>query len=66
MKALQVLGIRPGASEMGTISVAGAGLVGTLCDPIDGSQAGSPSLGFSRQERWSGLPFPSPMHRSEK
>ena len=26
----------------------------------------SPSLGFSRQEHWSGLPFPSPMHASEK
>ena len=25
-----------------------------------------PSLGFSRQERWSGLPFPSPVHESEK
>ena len=24
-----------------------------------------PSLGFSRQEQWSGLPFPSPMHESE-
>ena len=24
------------------------------------------SLGFSRQEHWSGLPFPSPMHGSEK
>ena len=24
-----------------------------------------PSLGFSRQEHWSGLPFPSPMHKSE-
>ena len=29
----------------------------TLCDPI---------LGFSRQEHWSGLPFPSPVHKSEK
>ena len=38
----------------------------TLCDPIDGSQPGCPSLGFSRQEHWSGLPFPSPMHESEK
>jgi len=37
----------------------------TLCDPIDGSPPGSPSLGFSRQEYWSGLPFPSPMHESE-
>ena len=25
-----------------------------------------PSLGFSRQEHWSGVPFPSPMHESEK
>ena len=25
-----------------------------------------PSLGFSRQEHWSGLPFPSPMHETEK
>ena len=37
----------------------------TLCDPTDGSPPGSPSLGFSRQEHWSGLPFPSPMHESE-
>ena len=38
----------------------------TLCDPIDGSPPGSPSLGFSRQEHCSGLPFPSPMYESEK
>ena len=38
----------------------------TLCNPIDGSPPGSPSLGFSGQEHWSGLPFPSPMHESEK
>ena len=25
-----------------------------------------PSQGFSRQEHWSGLPFPSPVHESEK
>ena len=37
----------------------------TLCDPIDGSPPGSPSLGFSRQGHWSGLPLPSPMHESE-
>ena len=24
------------------------------------------SMGFSRQEYWSGLPFPSPMHENEK
>ena len=33
----------------------------TLCDPIDSSPPGSPV-----QEHWSGLPFPSPMHESEK
>jgi len=38
----------------------------TLFNPIDGSLPGSPSLGFSRQEHWSGLPFPSPVHESEK
>ena len=38
----------------------------TLCDPIDSSPPGSPSLGFSKQEHWSALPFPSPMHESEK
>ena len=38
----------------------------TLCDPIDGGPPGSLSLGFSRQEHWSGLPFPSPRHESEK
>ena len=38
----------------------------TLCDPIDSSPPGSAVPGFSRQEHWSGLPFPSPMHESEK
>ena len=28
-----------------------------LCDPIDSSPPGSPSLGFSRQEHWIGLPL---------
>ena len=34
----------------------------TLCDPIDGSPQVPLSLGFSRQEHWSGLLFSSPMH----
>ena len=38
----------------------------TLCNPVDGSLPGFPSLGFSRQEHWSALPFPSLMHESEK
>ena len=36
----------------------------TLCDPIDGSPPGSSIPGIPRQEHWSGLPFPSPMHES--
>ena len=38
----------------------------TLCDPRDGSPPGSHVLGFYRQEHWSGLPFPPPVHESEK
>ena len=32
----------------------------TLCDPVDCSFQAPPSMEFSRQENWSGLPFPSP------
>ena len=33
----------------------------TLCDPMDYIARQAPvSMGFSRQEYWSGLPFPSP------
>ena len=38
----------------------------TLCDPIDTAHQASLPLGFSRQEHRSGLPFPSPVHESEK
>ena len=34
--------------------------------PQTAAHQAPPSLGFSRQEYWSGLPFPSPMHESEK
>ena len=38
-----------------------------LCaTPEKAAHQAPPSLGFSRQEYWSGLPFPSPMHGSEK
>ena len=33
-----------------------------LCDPVDAAHQAPPSLGFSRQEHWSGLLFSSPMH----
>ena len=34
--------------------------------PQTAAHQAPPSLGFSRQEHWSELPFPSPMHESEK
>jgi len=38
-----------------------------LCvTPETAAHQAPPSLGFSRQEHWSGLPIPSPMHESEK
>ena len=38
-----------------------------LCaTPQTAANQAPPSLGFSRQEHWSGLPFPSPVHESEK
>ena len=38
-----------------------------LCaTPQTAAHQALPSLGFSRQEHWSGLPFPPPMHESEK
>ena len=33
--------------------------------PWTAAHQAPPSLGFSRQEHWSGLPFPSPVHESE-
>ena len=32
----------------------------TLCDPTDCTPQAPLSMGFSRQEYWSGLPYPSP------
>ena len=38
-----------------------------LCaTPETAAHQAPPSLGFSRQEHWIGLLFPSPMHESEK
>ena len=37
-----------------------AQLCPTLCDPWTIAHQAPPSMGFSRQEYWSGLPFPSP------
>ena len=36
-----------------------------LVTPWTAAYQAPPSMGFSRQEHWNGLPFPSPMHESE-
>ena len=41
-------------------------LVRLCATPQTAAHQAPPSLRFSRQEHWSGLPFPSPMHESEK
>ena len=43
-----------------------AQLCPTLATPWAVARQASLSKGFSRQEYWSGLPFPSPRHESEK
>ena len=37
----------------------------TLQDPMDCSHQAPPSMGFSRQEYWSGVPLPSPKGKEE-
>ena len=45
-------------NEINTVGVKSLQLCPTLCDPRDCSLPGSSVHGFSRQEYWSGLPFP--------
>ena len=40
--------------------------VGLCVTPETAAHQAPPSLGFSRKEHWSRLPFPSPMHESVK
>ena len=59
----------PGAVNTAAAATAAAKLLQscpTLCNPIDGSPPGSPVPGILQARHWSGLPFPSPMHESEK
>ena len=64
--SFQCFGVDARGGYVGSCYAKSLQLCPTLCDPIDSSHQAPPSLGFSRQEHWSGLPFPSPMHESEK
>ena len=59
-------GFSGGSKDAATAAAKSLQSCPTLCNPIDGSHQAAPSLEFSRQEHWSGLPFPSPMHESQK
>ena len=57
--------------KVNVISAAAAALsyfsrVQLCATPQTAAHQAPPSLGFSRQEHWNGLPFPFPMHESEK
>ena len=53
-----------GGSVVGSVLYGGGGLVAKLCptlaSPWPVACQAPLSMGFSRQEYWSGLPFPSP------
>ena len=49
---------KPGSPHQSESEV--AQLYPTVCDPWTVAHQAFPSMGFSRQEYWSGLPFPSP------
>ena len=44
----------------GKVGVLVTQLCPTLCNPWTVTHKAPPSMGFPRQEQWSGLPFPSP------
>ena len=48
------------------VKVKSLSCVRPLVTPWTAAHQAPPSMGFSRQEHWSGLPFPSPMHESGK
>jgi len=60
------LGISNFLEEISAAAAKSLHLCPTVCDPRDSSPPGSPIPGILRQEHWSGLSFPSPIHESEK
>ena len=48
------------------VKVKSLSLVRLFVTPWTAAHQAPPSMGFSRQEYWSGVPLPSPMHEREK
>ena len=67
-KMEQRLKLVPASSDLVAAAAAAKSLscVRLCATPETAAHQAPPSLGFSRQEHWSGLPFPSPMQESEK
>ena len=55
--------LRKNAAAAAEVTSAVSGLCAT---PQTAAHQAPLSLGFSRQEHWGGLPFPSPVHESGK
>ena len=53
-----------GGSEISPLLLSHFSRVRLCATPETAAHQAPPSLGFSRQEHWSGLPLPSPMHES--
>ena len=62
----KILGIKLNIARRVTAATAKLSVVSDAETPKKSACQAPPPLGFSRQEHWSGLPFISPMHESEK
>ena len=62
----QDLGVCPSVWALLLLLLSHFSCVRLCASPQTAAHQALPSLGFSRQEHWSGLPFPSPMRESEK
>ena len=58
--------VTPGAALLLLLLLSRFSRVQLCATPETAAHQALLSLGFSRQEHWSGLPFPSPMHEREK
>ena len=66
LKVFRDLFMRESIRNISATAAKSLRLCPTLCKPIDSSPPGSPVPGILEAGNWSGLPFPSPMHESEK
>ena len=66
LKSDWLYALQPKRSSMLLLLLSCFSCVWLCATPWTAAYQASPSMGFSRQEHWRGLPFPSPMHESAK